>query len=87
MAAKAHTLLALDFADTVFLRRLYILVLIEHGRGMHRRGPAAHRRGPQREASGAPTHEVDAESDPAAPPRQPGSASTTLQLDATRRLP
>jgi transposase InsO family protein len=34
LAAQAHAIFAVDFAhvDTVFLRRLYILVVIEHGR-------------------------------------------------------
>ena len=34
LSTQAHAILAMDFAhvDTVFLRRLYILVVIEHGR-------------------------------------------------------
>jgi putative transposase len=34
LSAQAHAILAIDFAqvDTVFLRRLYLLVVVEHGR-------------------------------------------------------
>ena len=37
LSAQAHTILAVDFAhvDTVFLRRLYVLVVIEHDRRKH----------------------------------------------------
>ena len=45
LSAQAHAILAIDFVhvDTVFLRRLYILVVIEHGRRhLHLAGITAH---------------------------------------------
>jgi putative transposase len=45
LTAQAHAILAVDFAhvDTVFLRRLYILVVIEHGRRrVHLAGITSH---------------------------------------------
>jgi len=45
LAAQAHAILAIDFAhvDTVFLRRVYVLVVIEHGRRRgHLAGITAH---------------------------------------------
>ena len=45
LAAQAHAILAVDVAhvDTVFLRRLYLLIVIEHGtRHVHLAGITAH---------------------------------------------
>ena len=45
LSVQAHAILAVDLAhvDTVFLRRLYVLVVIEHGRrSVHLPGIAAH---------------------------------------------
>jgi putative transposase len=49
LSAQAHAILAIDFAhvDTVFLRRLYILIVIEHDRRyVHLAGITAHPTGP-----------------------------------------
>src|SRR5690348_1977045 len=45
LSAQAHAILAIDFAhvDTVFLRRLYIFLVVEHGRRrVHLAGITAH---------------------------------------------
>ncbi|MEV1169165.1 hypothetical protein [Nonomuraea sp. NPDC049784] len=48
LTAQAHAIIACDFVvvETIMLRRLYVLVFIEHGtRRLHLAGVAAHRTG------------------------------------------
>ena len=69
LSAQAHAILAVDFAhvDTVFLRRLYVLIVIEHER------PRVHLAG----IASSPARRADAY--PAAMPRKPPGPSASVE--------
>jgi len=71
LTAQAHAILAFDFAhvDTAFLRRLYIVLAIEHGRRrVHLAGITAHPPAP-----GSPSKPATCSSTSATEPTGPGS--------------